>query len=139
MLRATVQLPHQVVRMQLFVPSLCLNHLRFPRPKLTVLYRMCLCLTWLFAPFFYPSDGATRALQGMDVRGVGNQPKRAARKANALFFVAFMVVGNFFILNLFIGIILDNFSRNADDAQQVWSAATALLAAVGFRPLASRH
>ena len=52
----------------------------------------------------------------MDVRGVGNQPKREASRWHVLYFVLFMVVGNFFILNLFIGIILENFSRNADDA-----------------------
>jgi len=53
--------------------------------------------------------------QGVDARGVGLGPKRDHQPAIAFFFLAFEIVGNFFILNLFIGIILDNFARISEE------------------------
>jgi len=48
---------------------------------------------------------------GIDARGEDLNPKQDARPAAALFFMAFIVVGNFFLLNLFIGVVVDNFQR----------------------------
>ncbi|KAA0159275.1 hypothetical protein FNF28_05910 [Cafeteria roenbergensis] len=48
---------------------------------------------------------------GVDSRGLGMQPRRDANPGWAAFFVAFMVVGNFFVLNLFVGVVIDNFNR----------------------------
>ncbi|KAA0147079.1 hypothetical protein FNF31_07654 [Cafeteria roenbergensis] len=48
---------------------------------------------------------------GIDSRGSGMQPQRDFSPAWALFFVAFIVVGDFFVLNLFVGVVVDNFNR----------------------------
>lgn len=39
----------------------------------------------------------------MDVRGLDLQPSREASPSNALFFIAFVYIGSFFTVNLFIG------------------------------------
>jgi len=41
---------------------------------------------------------------------VGQQPEREVKAANNLYFVFFIVFGSFFTLNLFIGVIIDNFN-----------------------------
>ncbi len=41
---------------------------------------------------------------------VDDQPKWEANIGMYLYFVAFIVVGSFFTLNLFIGVIIDNFN-----------------------------
>uniref|UniRef100_A0A1I8HN50 Sodium channel protein n=1 Tax=Macrostomum lignano TaxID=282301 RepID=A0A1I8HN50_9PLAT len=46
---------------------------------------------------------------GVDVTGVDQQPKREASLGYYVFFVIFIIVGAFFTLNLFIGVIIDNF------------------------------
>ena len=38
------------------------------------------------------------------------QPKHENRLVSYCFFVAFIVVGSFFVLNLFVGVIIDNFN-----------------------------
>jgi len=48
---------------------------------------------------------------GMDVRGVDVAPERNDHSANSLFFIAWMIVGSFVALNLFVGAIVDNFTR----------------------------
>uniref|UniRef100_H3AX67 Sodium channel protein n=1 Tax=Latimeria chalumnae TaxID=7897 RepID=H3AX67_LATCH len=45
-----------------------------------------------------------------DTRGVDIQPETGANIYSLLYFVAFIVVGSFFTLNLFIGVIIDNFN-----------------------------
>merc|ERR1712196_155560 len=35
----------------------------------------------------------------------------------ALFFIVFLVVGNFFILNMFVGVIVDSFQRSLDPSE----------------------
>jgi len=44
------------------------------------------------------------------VTQVGQQPERDARDLMYLYFVFFIVFGSFFTLNLFIGVIIDNFN-----------------------------
>ena len=46
---------------------------------------------------------------GMDATAVGEQPKEDNQRYMGLFFVLFMLVGSFFILNLFAGVVIDNF------------------------------
>ncbi|XP_047138679.1 sodium channel protein type 4 subunit alpha isoform X1 [Hydra vulgaris] len=46
-----------------------------------------------------------------DATGVDEQPQYRYSYANQLFFVAFVILGRFFFLNLFIGVIIDNFNR----------------------------
>ncbi|XP_078531191.1 sodium channel protein 1 brain-like [Lissotriton helveticus] len=45
-----------------------------------------------------------------DARGVDLQPDTDSNTYSLLYFVAFIVVGTFFILNLFIGVIIENFN-----------------------------
>ena len=57
------------------------------------------------------TEGWTAVMyDGVDAVDVGKAPKRDHNELMTLFFVGFMIVGSFFIINLFIGIILDNFS-----------------------------
>ena len=46
----------------------------------------------------------------VDARGVDLQPQREANLYAYLYFVVFIVCGSFFTLNLFIGVIIDNFN-----------------------------
>jgi len=47
---------------------------------------------------------------GIDSRGVGLQPKKNANVPIIIFFVAFMIIGSQFIINLFVGVVIDNFN-----------------------------
>lgn len=47
---------------------------------------------------------------GVDSVGILKQPKQNANIALVLFFVAFMIVGSQFIINLFVGVVIDNFN-----------------------------
>lgn len=46
----------------------------------------------------------------VDARGVDLQPAREANIYAYIYFVIFIVCGSFFTLNLFIGVIIDNFN-----------------------------
>ena len=46
----------------------------------------------------------------VDARGIDLQPQREANLYAYLYFVVFIVCGSFFTLNLFIGVIIDNFN-----------------------------
>lgn len=48
---------------------------------------------------------------GMDARGVDMQPKANSQAAMALYFIAFMIIGSQFIINLFVGVVIDNFNK----------------------------
>ena len=48
---------------------------------------------------------------GMDARGVDLQPKKNAQPALALYFVAYMIIGSQFIINLFVGVVIDNINK----------------------------
>ena len=48
---------------------------------------------------------------GTDSRGIDLEPKRDASAWNSFFFVSFMIMGSQFILNLFVGIVIDNFNK----------------------------
>ena len=60
------------------------------------------------------TEGWTAVLYaGVDARSRDLAPRRDHNPAIAFFFVMFMILANFFILNLFVGIILDNFTQMA--------------------------
>ena len=48
---------------------------------------------------------------GMDTTGVDMQPKKNSKPIMALYFVAFMIIGSQFIINLFVGVVIDNFNK----------------------------
>ena len=48
---------------------------------------------------------------GMDVQGVDVAPRRNDHSFNSFFFIIWMIVGSFVALNLFVGAIVDNFTR----------------------------
>lgn len=47
---------------------------------------------------------------GIDTNGIGKQPKKNANIYAIIFFLAFMIVGSQFIINLFVGVVIDNFN-----------------------------
>jgi hypothetical protein len=69
------------------------------------------------------TEGWTAVMyNGVDARSPELTPKRDSNPPIAFFFIAFEVVGNFFILNLFIGIILDNFAKISSESGEGGSA-----------------
>lgn len=49
------------------------------------------------------------------------QPVRDHGEGWTLFFIAFMVVGSFFIINLFVGVVIDNFNRMKEEmGEDMW-------------------
>ncbi|KAG2529910.1 hypothetical protein BBO99_00000965 [Phytophthora kernoviae] len=54
---------------------------------------------------------ASVMVAAIDSNGIGMQPIRDNNMNWALFFVAFIMVGSFFVVNLFVGVIIDNFNR----------------------------
>jgi hypothetical protein len=49
--------------------------------------------------------------RGIDSTGVNNQPKVNNSSVPIIYFVIFMIFGSQFILNLFVGVIMDNFNK----------------------------
>lgn len=58
----------------------------------------------------------------MDSRGIDKMPEYNASFANCIFFCIFMIVGFIFLVNLFVGVIIDNFNKiqDAEDAGGVF-------------------
>ena len=48
--------------------------------------------------------------QGAAVRGIDYEPKSKSNPAVMLFFILFIIVGSFFMLNLFVGIVISTFN-----------------------------
>jgi hypothetical protein len=48
---------------------------------------------------------------GIDSRGVDLQPKKDSNLWWILYFISFMIVGSQFIINLFVGVVIDNFNK----------------------------
>jgi hypothetical protein len=53
---------------------------------------------------------------GVDIAGVDKQPIRNHSEYLAVFFIVFLLVGGFFIINMFVGVIVDNFQKNGKKA-----------------------
>ena len=51
----------------------------------------------------------------VDSRGIDMQPVRNQHYAYIYFFILFIVIGSFFALNLFVGVMIDNFGRVKDN------------------------
>jgi len=49
---------------------------------------------------------------GIDSVGIDMQPKENHREGLAFFFVAFLLIGGFFIINMFVGVIVENFQKH---------------------------
>ena len=57
-------------------------------------------------------EGWTDVLwNGIDSNDVGLPPKRDNNLWYALYFISFIIVGNMFLLNLFVGVVIDNFNQ----------------------------
>jgi hypothetical protein len=56
---------------------------------------------------------------GCDATGFHKEPIRDAQEIWSLFFVAFIFIGSFFILNLCVGVIVDNFNSIKKDGDEV--------------------
>jgi hypothetical protein len=57
------------------------------------------------------TEGWTEVMHhGIDSTGVGMQPKKNANLSTVVFFIAFMIVGSQFIMNTFVGVVIDNFN-----------------------------
>jgi len=52
---------------------------------------------------------------GVDARGPMMNPERDTTELFAIFFVAFILIGSFFMLNLCVGVIIDNFNKMKSD------------------------
>ena len=76
----------------------------------------------------------------IDQRGIDMQPIRGSNRAWAIFFISFILVGSFFLIELFVGAIVDNFSRLREsrgyglmtEAQRKWAATQAFV--IKLRP-----
>ena len=69
------------------------------------------------------TEGWTAVMyNGVDSTSPDTAPERDNNPPMAFFFIAFEIVANFFILNLFIGIILDNFTQMAQESGDGGSA-----------------
>jgi voltage-dependent calcium channel T type alpha-1I len=51
---------------------------------------------------------------GIDAVGVDKQPKKNNSQFLTVYFISFVIVGNIFVLNLFVGIVIDKFNRLKD-------------------------
>jgi hypothetical protein len=52
--------------------------------------------------------------KAISTNGIDMEPIKANRPSWSFFFIAFMVVGSFFILNLFVGIVINTFNREKE-------------------------
>ena len=51
---------------------------------------------------------------GIYSRGPGLLPKKNNNVAYAIYFILFMIIGNTFLLKLFVGIVIEKFNRLKD-------------------------
>lgn len=58
------------------------------------------------------TEGWTTVMySGMDAKGYEMQPKRNSQAFFCLYYVVFMIVADLFLMNLFVGVIIDNFNK----------------------------
>lgn len=58
---------------------------------------------------------------GIDAVGVDQQPRRDHNKPIAIFYVLFIIIGAFFVLNLFVSVTIDKVHPPLDDLHEVRS------------------
>ena len=51
---------------------------------------------------------------GVDSKGIGKQPVENNNPGWVFYFIFYILVGNFFIVNLFVGIVIENFNKIKD-------------------------
>ena len=49
--------------------------------------------------------------QGLDATDVDMQPKRNYNEVMTVYFIGYMIIGSLFIMNLFVGVVIDNFNK----------------------------
>ena len=52
--------------------------------------------------------------QGIDSYKIGYQPVKNCNLMKSLYFISFIIVGNIFIMNIFVGVVIDKFNRLKD-------------------------
>ena len=58
------------------------------------------------------TEGWTSVMfNGMDAVGIDKQPKENNQAYFSIYFILFMIVGFLFLMNLFVGVIIDNFNK----------------------------
>lgn len=63
---------------------------------------------------------------GMDAPGrLGQNPQRNGNPGAALYFIVFIIIGSFLVLNLFVGVVVDNFNRLTEESSDKLRAAAA--------------
>jgi len=48
---------------------------------------------------------------GIDAAGIDMQPQKNNQTYYVSYFVAYMIIGSQFIINLFVGVVIDNFTK----------------------------
>ena len=51
---------------------------------------------------------------GVDSVGIEEQPSQNNKEGWVFYFIVYILVGNFFIVNLFVGVVIDNFNKIKD-------------------------
>jgi hypothetical protein len=51
---------------------------------------------------------------GIDSVGIDMQPIKDNRKGLVFFFCGYMIIGGLFIMNLFVGVVIDNFNKQKE-------------------------
>lgn len=67
--------------------------------------------------FMTNENWVTVMYRAVDSRGVDLQPKRNSNIQNIIVFIVYMVVSHVFILNLFVGVIIQRFNSNNEVVQ----------------------
>jgi hypothetical protein len=62
-----------------------------------------------------PCHVTSHHITGVDAAGINMQPIRDNSPGMVVFFVAFMVVGSFFVMQLFVGVVIDNFNKMKEE------------------------
>ena len=47
---------------------------------------------------------------GIDSQGIDLQPKTNSNRLNSIYFIFFIIIGSFFILNFFVGVVISTFN-----------------------------
>ena len=55
---------------------------------------------------------------GIDAVGVDQEPERDYSKWNVLYFVAFLLLAGFIVLNMLVGIVVENFHKCQDELRK---------------------
>ncbi len=48
---------------------------------------------------------------GLDARGIDLQPRRNFNEWRLVYFISFLLLVGFFVLNMFVGVVVENFHR----------------------------